>query len=83
MEAYPNPTDGKFNIAYTVLEKTSVSVLIYNLEGTLVKTIAPNQEQYEGKYILPTDISDLANGTYIVQLSNGNKTKTEKIILSR
>jgi len=83
LEAYPNPTDGKFNIAYTVLEKTSVSIFIFNLEGVLVKTIVPNQEQYEGKYILPTDISELANGTYIVQLANGTKTKTEKIVLSR
>ena len=82
-EVYPNPSSGEINISYDVLKRGNVLVEVWSLEGTLMKTVSNVNDQYEGKYVLPTDVSALANGTYICRIVNGGKEKTTKFILVR
>jgi hypothetical protein len=80
---YPNPSSGTINISYEVLQKGNVEIALFDLNGTLLRTIVNAGEQYEGTYIIPTDLSDLANGIYICRIVNNGKEKAEKIILAK
>lgn len=80
---YPNPTDGNTNISYEVLKKGMVQVSIYDINGELVLSPVNTQEQYEGRYILPTDLSKLPNGVYICTILNNGQVKSTKFVLSR
>ncbi len=80
-QVYPNPTNGSFNISYEVTKRGNVQVDIFDIKGILVKTLVSQQNQYEGKYTIPTDVSDLVNGTYICRIIyNGNEKSTKLII---
>jgi hypothetical protein len=79
--AYPNPSTGSVNISYELKERMPVQIDIFNMEGKAVMNIVPKQEQHTGKYIIPTDLSSLPNGTYLCRLSANGNEKTTKIIL--
>jgi hypothetical protein len=73
---YPNPsTDGIVTIAANS-EFEKVEVL--NILGAVIST----ENGVEGNKI-KMDLGSLPAGTYFVRVSNGNKSKTEKLIISK
>ncbi len=73
---YPNPSKGFINVGY---EATTDRVLIqlFDISGRIVKTLdsaALNNS---------IDISDLANGVYVLKCNDGNKSVSQKIVLSK
>ena len=77
---YPNPSSNELKIHIeNPNENTLLSVSIFSIEGKLVKNSTVNKT-------IPSDheevinISDLANGTYIVQIKNDNIIQNHKII---
>ena len=83
LQVYPNPTNGNINISYEVLKRGNVQVDLFDIKGVLVKTLVSQQNQYEGKYIIPTDVSDLVNGIYICRLINNGAEKSTKLIIAK
>ena len=69
---YPNPTNGIINVK-TSEYKNVTNVQIFNLVGAVVKT---TKLQHETSLI---NLSDLANGLYIVKITSGNNSITQKI----
>ena len=65
LQVYPNPTSGNITINYEVVKRGNVQIDLFDIKGILVKSLVSQQNQYEGKYIIPTDLSDLTNGIYI------------------
>lgn len=83
LEVYPNPTSGEFTVKYNTLKKSDVRLNIFDVNGSLVKEVVTIDSQYEGKYQIPVNLSDLPNGIYIVNLiSNGERT-TERVVIVR
>ncbi len=80
---YPNPSNGEFTIAYDLLKRSDVSISIYNINGSLVRSVTDTKEQYEGRYRLPVNLNELPNGIYIVTLINGDKKSTERLVIAR
>jgi hypothetical protein len=70
-------------ISYEVLQKGNIEVTLLDLNGTVVRTLVNSGEQYEGRYVIPTDLGDLANGIYICRILNNGKEKTMNILLSK
>ena len=77
---YPNPSSNELKIHIeNPNENTQLSVSIFSIEGKLIKNSTVNKT-------IPSDheevinISDLANGTYIVQIKNDNIIQNHKII---
>ena len=68
---YPNPTDGKLNIA--TVDGREVSFRIVNYLGQEVKT---------GKFSTQDNInvSNLTSGVYIFEINDGQKTISKKFI---
>lgn len=77
---YPNPADGKLTINYHVNDiVTNSTITVTNVLGKtiFVKTI------YKVKGLIDLDTKDWANGTYFLQLTNGNKViNTSTVIIT-
>jgi hypothetical protein len=68
---FPNPTNGRLNITNAF----NADVTVYNLVGEVVLS-ASNINSY-------VDLSDLANGSYIVKVSENDRVITKHISLTR
>ncbi len=74
---YPNPNSGKVNINIQRIQ-SSYNVKVYSAAGTLVY-----QDIKITKPIYTFDISNFANGVYMVQVEIDERIITKKLILSK
>lgn len=75
----PNPSNGKFNLSFSVKEKKKVTINIYNIKGNLV--YSETLKNFEGTYNKEIDISDEESGTYFIQIIQGIYDIIKKIII--
>lgn len=80
---YPNPNSGEFSIRYDVKKRADVKVRILDVKGSTVKTLVNMPGQYEGKYTIPVNLSDLPSGIYFVDLVNNGERFIEKVIIEK
>lgn len=78
---YPNPTSGELIIKYDVLKRADVRVDIFDIKGGFIKTVVNINGQFEGKYQIPVSLTTLPNGIYIINLTNGDKKISEKVVI--
>jgi Secretion system C-terminal sorting domain/Beta-propeller repeat len=76
---YPNPSSNEVTIGYSLSSLQNVDFGIYDLRGRLVRKIEKGKKQV-GKYVLKVDISNLANGIYIVQMRNSEGGIFKKLL---
>lgn len=79
LKTYPNPTTDNTTLVFNLAETSNVTVHVYNITGTLVRTIT-NKNVPAGAQTLKIDGSDLQNGTYIVKFIAGKQNETVKFI---
>lgn len=80
----PNPlhtTSGELRII--VPAPGSASVAIYDMLGNKVLTLPPVDVKRAGEYALPVDLSELREGTYIVEVRSGGSRGSTRITLIR
>jgi hypothetical protein len=75
----PNPSNGKFNLSFSVKEKKKVTINIYNIKGNLV--YSETLKDFEGTYNKEIDISDEESGSYFIQIIQGIYDIIKKIII--
>jgi PKD repeat protein len=77
LTVYPNPSTGAIKVS---LDKVigQVDMKVFNLLGELVNT--NSTELNTGNYNI--NLGHLANGVYMLQVSNGNTTATQRITIS-
>jgi hypothetical protein len=83
--AYPNPFNNSVKIGYVLNHQAKVSVEIYSIYGTLVKTLYNNMEE-PGVHELNWDGKNdggaqLAAGTYLYMVRSGNRESHGKLTL--
>lgn len=83
IECYPNPSSGLITIKYNVKESAPASMLLYDMNGSLVKTLISPQTMYAADYNTQFDISELPDGVYFCTLQSGDKKSTQRIILGK
>ena len=78
---YPNPNNGIFNVDInSTLGETNVNAKVYNLIGELVYTI-PEESIVAKQYQI--DLSKYSNGIYLVKITTGFGTRTERVVVNR
>lgn len=80
---YPNPGSGEFTVKYDLLKRSDVKINIFDINGSLVKSVVNIADQYEGQYHVPLNLNELPNGMYIVSLINNGKQSIERLVIAR
>lgn len=79
MTTYPNPFTGGNTIKYHVSEATTVTIMLYDVQGRLVRTLV-NEKKQPGDYTINWSGSDLQNGTYFARSVQGNNQQTLELL---
>ena len=84
---YPNPFNPETQISFSLPERVSVSLAVYNVFGQKVRELIKASLPV-GSYKITWDGTDnqghrLASGVYFYQLSAGENTSTQKMILMK
>jgi len=77
---YPNPTNGKFTISYTLPSFNKGSVEIYNVLGQVVASLVKNENQQTGNYAYNFTIDK--TGIYFAQFTIGTEHYIKKLIVT-
>ena len=84
---YPNPFNPVTTISFSISERSSVSLKVYDLLGKEVSVLV-NEEKNAGTYNVSFDGSRLASGVYLYRLRtdtgsefSGNSVETRKMLL--
>ena len=77
----PNPMSEYGWLNFDANEKAQVSMDIYGINGQKVKSLKFTME--EGSNHFQFDVSDLGDGTYIIQLKKDDKISTKKFVIIR
>jgi hypothetical protein len=77
---YPNPFNPSTTIQYSVKERASVELVLYDILGRQVVVLV-NEEQDAGYYKINFNAGRLASGIYFYRIQAGNFIETKKMIL--
>ena len=75
----PNPNDGHFNLSFELEDSTPAHVAVYSMEGRKVYNKQLNQ--LDGPIREDIDISAYGSGTYFLQITQGDKAQTKKVVI--
>ena len=82
--AYPNPFNPTINIPFTIEKLRNISILIFDISGRLVNTIAENESFHPGIYQKIWNGTNnlgqnISSGTYFIQISSNHEIFHQKI----
>lgn len=76
---YPNPSNGTFNLKFTPASTENIEVSLYDLRGRLI-----DQKVYDDAstsiFNRELDYNSIDTGMYFLEVKNGNKKATKKLI---
>lgn len=78
---FPNPTEGLVNIGVDLPSATNLKMNVYNVVGELV--FSANQGVGAGRQMHTLDLSELANGTYMINIQGEGVATTRQITIAR
>lgn len=82
LNIFPNPMTGSGTIEFDLNQENEVSVFIFSLDGRMVKAIKNQRVDMGNRRQVRFNASDLAAGTYVVQVKAGEALKTSKFVKS-
>ncbi|NQU66978.1 MAG: T9SS type A sorting domain-containing protein [Candidatus Marinimicrobia bacterium] len=78
--AYPNPFNPTTTIGYDVPKTSDVKIVVYDMLGRQAAVLV-NSSVEVGNYSVNWNASDLSSGMYLVRMTAGDFTSTQKIML--
>jgi hypothetical protein len=81
--AYPNPASTICNIIYSIPTDAKVNINLYDISGRKVATLLDDTEQTPGRYKVPVDVSNLANGIYIYRVTVNGQSYAQKLTVAK
>jgi len=76
---YPNPSNGKFELSFSIREKSDVTISVLTTTGQSV--FAEKMKCQPGITRKNFNLSDLSSGTYFIEIKSGNNELRRKIVL--
>jgi len=77
---YPNPFNPSTTIQYSIKERASVELVLYDILGRQVVVLV-NEEQDVGYYKVNFNAKSLASGIYFYRIQAGSFVETKKMVL--
>ena len=77
---YPNPFNPVTTIHYRLTQNTDVIISIYDINGRLITALI-NEFQTAGYHSIKWDASNFSSSIYLLNLSSGKFTETQKLVL--
>ena len=77
LRIFPNPTDGVINIL-TGNHSGNTKVRIFNMQGIKVFETVPLKEDDS---LIGIDLKKFGKGLYIIEITNNNRLKVEKVVV--
>jgi hypothetical protein len=78
MVAYPNPSDGMFNLRLKGFGK-NITLEVFDSKGSRV--VMDQMQNHGESFVLPLNMNDFENGLYMVRVSDGNYMSSTNILL--
>lgn len=78
---FPNPFNSTVQIPFEVAVPKELSLTIYNVTGQKVATLLNNERYEAGSHRVMWQAEHAASGVYLVRLTNGSLTMTQKMLL--
>jgi hypothetical protein len=78
--AYPNPFNPSTQLTFELPAKSQVSVKVYNLNGSLVKTLASGNMD-AGSHHITFDGQNYSSGIYLITVSSKFGVRSSKVVL--
>jgi hypothetical protein len=82
LQNYPNPFNPSTTIEFVILEKSNVTLEVFNSIGEKVSNLV-NEEKVAGSYRINFDATGFTSGIYYYKLQTVNFVQTRKMILLR
>ena len=76
----PNPATKNTTISFSLIDACDVNIVIYDLTGTIVKSIH-DQHHQAGDFKIPCVLTGLLDGIYFIHLQAGESHLTKKIVV--
>lgn len=78
--AFPNPFNAETTLRFDLPVASPVEMNLYNLQGQLVKTLLSGRMN-AGEHNILLSLPDYSSGVYLVRLSAGQLSATQKVVL--
>jgi hypothetical protein len=79
---FPNPARSQATVRYTLPEKASVRVALYDVLGRRVRTLV-DATQEAGRKAETVEVSSLSGGVHFLRLRAGDTVQTKKLVVVR
>lgn len=80
-QLYPNPSAKEATLKFTLVQRTSISLDIFDIQGRKVAATI-RKENISGAQTLPIASGSLNNGFYFIQLHAGNQKTQYKLVVA-
>lgn len=80
LNVYPNPVKDNLNIAFTLSSSSNVLISVYDMNGKRVKNVNLT-DLHIGPNKATINVSDIAKGTYIINLIAGKESASSKVVI--
>ncbi len=81
LKAFPNPSNGRFQVELAGNDDQEMLLNVYNLQGSLIESISIESDN--ARSLVDIDLSDVDNGIYIVELISSYRSTSQRIVISR
>jgi len=78
LQNYPNPFNASTTIQYTLNSRKLITIKIFDVLGTVIKTIVNTEDQPAGTYNLIWNAENLTSGIYLCRIQVGSEAQESK-----
>jgi len=82
LEAYPVPFDTEVNLRYSTSFDTDLTIEIYNMTGTLLRSYRIDNHSKNTEDVLQVDLSNTDNQLFLVRMTTNKGVIVKKIVSS-
>ena len=81
LSIYPNPSNGIVNVRFETISNDIIKIALFDLQGRRI--YSSNHINNQSLFDEPIATGKLASGIYLLKVSQGNRSTTKRVIISK